>query len=82
MPLSEAEKIAQAKRDKAQAKQQPKPRPLNDDERHFVESYCVHMRPIEQAMFIYGMSKTLDELVKDKLEQKKSGLVKPDGSKL
>ena len=83
-----AEQIVEKKRAKAadkaaaQANGQPQPRRLTQEEQQFVDQWCVGMRPIDQAMYILSLAKTVQKLAAEAYNRQRSGLVKPDGSKI
>ena len=77
---AKADARAQAK---AQMPQPPQPRKLTEAENRFVDAWCVHMRPVEQALHIYHLGQTVGQLLlAEQKRQSPGGLVRPDGSKL
>ena len=75
--------MVEAKRQKANDAQQQGARPLTDEEKRFVDHWCLGMRGVDQALFVKYLSDAVHKLVSEALQREnKSGLVKPDGGKL
>lgn len=83
---TEATKLVDLKRQKqqqnAQKKLPPGARELSKEERSFVEHWCVHMRGIDRAMYMFQLAKLVNKLAKAEQNRQSGGLVKPDGSNL
>ena len=85
------DKIVEQKRAKADARAQakaqmpkpPQPRKLTEAESRFVDAWCVHMRPIDQALHIFHLGQMVGQLLQaEQKRQSPGGLIRPDGSNL
>lgn len=81
-PMTEAEKVVEKKRQKAEQQIPKGARQITPEEQRFIDSWCIGMRPVDQALYVLNLARVVQKLAAEAQERQKSGLVKPDGSKI